>query len=158
MLGCQSSDTSLWVNFCAGLLHSCLQTCLWGNEFAVLLLQEWSYLRGGLTTLDQDYGWINNIHHDIGTHVIHHLFPQIPHYHLVEAVSSTDLLPFLRHSAERWMRKMILVITHKPCIDVSDWGSKAGAWKILQRAWEIWSFAFLPIWHPSKELETWSLC
>lgn len=51
--------------------------------------QEWSYLRGGLTTLDRDYGWINNIHHDIGTHVIHHLFPQIPHYHLVEAVSIT---------------------------------------------------------------------
>lgn len=51
--------------------------------------QEWSYLRGGLTTLDRDYGLINNIHHDIGTHVIHHLFPQIPHYNLVEAVSNT---------------------------------------------------------------------
>uniref|UniRef100_A0A0A9CPP1 Omega-3 fatty acid desaturase n=1 Tax=Arundo donax TaxID=35708 RepID=A0A0A9CPP1_ARUDO len=50
--------------------------------------EEWSYLRGGLTTVDRDYGWINNIHHNIGTHVIHHLFPQIPHYHLVEAVSS----------------------------------------------------------------------
>ncbi|XP_027090211.1 omega-3 fatty acid desaturase, endoplasmic reticulum-like [Coffea arabica] len=47
--------------------------------------QEWSYLRGGLTTVDRDYGLFNNIHHDIGTHVIHHLFPQIPHYHLVEA-------------------------------------------------------------------------
>jgi len=53
----------------------------------ILPKQEWSYLRGGLTTLDRDYGLINNIHHDIGTHVIHHLFPQIPHYHLVEAVS-----------------------------------------------------------------------
>ncbi|KAG2394906.1 Omega-3 fatty acid desaturase [Vigna angularis] len=50
--------------------------------------QEWSYLRGGLTTVDRDYGWINNVHHDIGTHVIHHLFPQIPHYHLVEATKS----------------------------------------------------------------------
>lgn len=47
--------------------------------------KEWSYLRGGLTTVDQDYGIFNKIHHDIGTHVIHHLFPQIPHYHLVEA-------------------------------------------------------------------------
>ncbi|KAI3461663.1 hypothetical protein Pfo_018326 [Paulownia fortunei] len=47
--------------------------------------KEWSYLRGGLTTVDRDYGLFNRIHHDIGTHVIHHLFPQIPHYHLVEA-------------------------------------------------------------------------
>ncbi|CAL4912056.1 unnamed protein product [Urochloa decumbens] len=50
--------------------------------------EEWSYLRGGLTTVDRDYGWINDIHHDIGTHVIHHLFPQIPHYHLVEATKA----------------------------------------------------------------------
>jgi hypothetical protein len=34
---------------------------------------EWSYLRGGLTTLDHDYGLFNKIHHDIGTHVVHHL-------------------------------------------------------------------------------------
>ncbi|KAI4318198.1 hypothetical protein L6164_025994 [Bauhinia variegata] len=50
--------------------------------------KEWSYLRGGLTTVDRDYGWINDIHHDIGTHVIHHLFPQIPHYHLVKATKA----------------------------------------------------------------------
>ncbi|GFZ13307.1 fatty acid desaturase 8 [Actinidia rufa] len=50
--------------------------------------KEWSYLRGGLTTVDRDYGWFNNIHHDIGTHVIHHLFPQIPHYHLIEATEA----------------------------------------------------------------------
>ncbi|KAD3338501.1 hypothetical protein R6Q59_026732 [Mikania micrantha] len=47
--------------------------------------KEWNYLRGGLTTVDRDYGMFNHIHHDIGTHVIHHLFPQIPHYHLTEA-------------------------------------------------------------------------
>ncbi|XP_009622725.1 omega-3 fatty acid desaturase, endoplasmic reticulum-like isoform X3 [Nicotiana tomentosiformis] len=50
--------------------------------------KEWSYLRGGLTTIDRDYGLFNNIQHDIGTHVIHHLFPQIPHYHLAEATKA----------------------------------------------------------------------
>lgn len=57
--------------------------------------QEWDYLRGGLTTVDRDYGWVNNIHHDIGTHVIHHLFPQIPHYHLIEAVHSLSFTLFV---------------------------------------------------------------
>lgn len=50
--------------------------------------KEWNFLRGGLTTLDRDYGVFNKIHHDIGTHVVHHLFPQIPHYHLVEATQA----------------------------------------------------------------------
>eukprot|EP00898_Chlorokybus_atmophyticus_P005317 jgi/Chlat1/5787/Chrsp387S09019 len=47
--------------------------------------EEWSYLRGGLSTIDRDYGLFNNIHHDIGTHVVHHIFPQIPHYNLIDA-------------------------------------------------------------------------
>ena len=28
------------------------------------------------------------VHHDIGTHVVHHLFPQIPHYNLCEATDA----------------------------------------------------------------------
>jgi omega-3 fatty acid desaturase (delta-15 desaturase) len=50
--------------------------------------EEWSYLRGGLTTLDQDFGIFNKIHHNIETHVVHHLFPQMPHYNLVEATNA----------------------------------------------------------------------
>ena len=38
---------------------------------------EWSYFRGGLSTIDRDYGIFNKLHHDIGTHVVHHLFPQV---------------------------------------------------------------------------------
>jgi len=49
---------------------------------------EWDYMRGGLSTIDRDYGIFNKIHHDIGTHVVHHLFPQIPHYHLCKATDA----------------------------------------------------------------------
>lgn len=48
--------------------HSCAHPC-----HAPHRGEEWSYLRGGLTTLDHDYGLFNKIHHDIGTHVVHHL-------------------------------------------------------------------------------------
>jgi len=43
-------------------------------------VQEWSYLRGGLSTIDRDFGVFNKIHHDI--------VPQIPHYHLEEATEA----------------------------------------------------------------------
>ena len=47
---------------------------------------EWTFLRGALSTVDRDYGIMNHLHHRIGsTHVCHHLFSQIPHYHAEEA-------------------------------------------------------------------------
>lgn len=50
----------------------------------------WSFLKGGLSTIDRSYGAIvDHLHHDIGTHMIHHLFfTKIPHYHLVEATDA----------------------------------------------------------------------
>ncbi|GAV66603.1 FA_desaturase domain-containing protein/DUF3474 domain-containing protein [Cephalotus follicularis] len=73
----------MWIDFVTYLHHH-------GHEQKLPWYRgkEWSYLRGGLTTIDRDYGWINKIQHDIGTHVVHHLFPQIPHYHLVEATKA----------------------------------------------------------------------
>jgi omega-6 fatty acid desaturase (delta-12 desaturase) len=55
---------------------------------------EWSYLRGALTTIDRDYGIADHLHHRIGcTHVLHHLFKRIPHYHAEEA--SAAIRPIL---------------------------------------------------------------
>jgi omega-6 fatty acid desaturase (delta-12 desaturase) len=48
--------------------------------------KEWDWLRGALATIDRDYGIWNHIcHHITDTHVVHHLFSNMPHYHALEA-------------------------------------------------------------------------
>lgn len=51
---------------------------------------EWDWLRGALATVDRDYGFVlNHLHHHIAdTHVAHHLFSQMPHYHAQEATEA----------------------------------------------------------------------
>ncbi|PRW57598.1 fatty acid delta-12 [Chlorella sorokiniana] len=51
---------------------------------------EWDWLRGALATVDRDYGWLlNTMHHHIqDTHVCHHLFSTMPHYHAQEATEA----------------------------------------------------------------------
>ncbi|XP_052163091.1 fatty acid desaturase DES2-like [Oryza glaberrima] len=47
---------------------------------------EWEWLRGSLATVDRDYGVLNRVLHNVtDTHVLHHLFPSMPHYHAMEA-------------------------------------------------------------------------
>jgi omega-6 fatty acid desaturase (delta-12 desaturase) len=49
----------------------------------------WNWLRGALTTVDRDYGILNVVHHHIGdTHIAHHLFHTMPHYHAQEATEA----------------------------------------------------------------------
>jgi omega-6 fatty acid desaturase / acyl-lipid omega-6 desaturase (Delta-12 desaturase) len=47
---------------------------------------EWDWLRGALATMDRDYGLLNRVLHNVtDTHVLHHIFPNMPHYHAMEA-------------------------------------------------------------------------
>lgn len=48
--------------------------------------KEWNFVRGALATVDRDYGFILNtvFHHINDTHVCHHLFSLVPHYHAQE--------------------------------------------------------------------------
>jgi len=44
------------------------------------------FLRGALATVDRNYGILNQWFHHIGdTHVCHHIFSKMPHYHSEEA-------------------------------------------------------------------------
>ncbi|GFY93612.1 fatty acid desaturase 2 [Actinidia rufa] len=50
---------------------------------------EWDWLRGALSTMDRDYGILNRVFHNItDTHVAHHLFSTMPHYHAMEATKA----------------------------------------------------------------------
>jgi acyl-lipid omega-3 desaturase len=48
----------------------------------------WYFLKGAISTIDRDYGFINHIHHNIGTHVAHHVFLNMPHYYLKDATEA----------------------------------------------------------------------
>lgn len=50
---------------------------------------EWDWFRGALATVDRDYGILNKVFHNItDTHVAHHLFSTMPHYHAMEATKA----------------------------------------------------------------------
>ncbi|CAH1439563.1 unnamed protein product [Lactuca virosa] len=50
---------------------------------------EWNWIKGALSTVDRDYGVLNKVFHNItDTHVLHHLFSYIPHYHAMEATKA----------------------------------------------------------------------
>ena len=52
--------------------------------------ESWNWLKGALCTVDRNYPeWINALQFDIGsTHVVHHLFSYLPHYHAREATEA----------------------------------------------------------------------
>ena len=85
-----------WLVITTFLHHQDVDAPWYGNT-------EWTYVKGNLSSIDRSYGYgINNIIHNIGTHQIHHLFPKIPHYKLVEAteVFRKEYPQFVRQSDE----------------------------------------------------------
>ena len=51
--------------------------------------KDWTRLKGALASVDRNYGPFNWLTHNIGNlHVIHHIFPTVPHYRLQEATDA----------------------------------------------------------------------
>jgi len=68
-------------------LHHTEPGTMWYNS------ENWNYVKGNLQSVDRVYGWLENLHHDIGSsHTTHHLFSAIPHYHLREAAAAVKPL------------------------------------------------------------------
>jgi omega-3 fatty acid desaturase (delta-15 desaturase) len=68
----------MWLSMVTYLHHTDIEVPWYRNS-------TWSFVKGALSTVDRKYGLIEPIHHNIGTHVVHHIFSKIPHYNLLEA-------------------------------------------------------------------------
>ena len=68
-----------WLVYITYLQHSDLRVPHYTAE-------EWTYVRGGLATIDRDFGAAINwwLHHINDSHVVHHLFSQMPFYNAIE--------------------------------------------------------------------------
>jgi omega-6 fatty acid desaturase (delta-12 desaturase) len=71
---------NMWLVLITKLQHT-------ANDVPVYDETTFSWVKGQLCTVDRDFGWILNtvLHHINDTHVAHHLFSKMPHYHAEEA-------------------------------------------------------------------------
>jgi omega-3 fatty acid desaturase (delta-15 desaturase) len=84
----------------------------------------WTFLKGAISTIDRDYGIFNHIHHDIGTHVAHHIFLNMPHYNLLKATEAIKpILGDYYYKSEVPIWKSLLH-SAKVCRFVPDEGAK----------------------------------
>ncbi|WP_206070238.1 fatty acid desaturase [Nodosilinea sp. P-1105] len=107
----------VWLDLVTFLHHSDSEIPWYRND-------DWHFLKGALSTIDRDYGWLNPIHHNIGTHVAHHIFLGIPHYHLKAATAAIKpvLGDYYRSSDEPIWRSFVR--SYWACHFVPDQGSK----------------------------------
>ena len=141
----------VYFSWIAGLLYICYE-CGFGNVFfyygapqlvcnyhvfVVTLLQhtdtyvphyrgeDWYWLRGALCAVDRSFGaWLDWIYHSANsTHVCHHLFPRIPHYHAGEATEAIIKVLGKHHMSDDTPILKALWRVYMHCKFVEDEGS-----------------------------------
>lgn len=71
-----------WLTFVTYMQHV-------SPEVPVYDTDDWTGLKGALATVDRNYGPFGWLTHYVGDkHVVHHIFPTIPHYHAAEATAA----------------------------------------------------------------------
>lgn len=89
---------AVWLTFVTYMQHVSPEVPVYDDT-------EWTGLHGALATVDRNYFPFNWLTHRIGDcHVVHHLFPTIPHYHAKEATDSIKPLLGAHYlSSQRWV-------------------------------------------------------
>eukprot|EP01122_Echinamoeba_exundans_P012632 TRINITY_DN532_c0_g1_i1.p1 TRINITY_DN532_c0_g1~~TRINITY_DN532_c0_g1_i1.p1 ORF type:complete len:376 (-),score=37.52 TRINITY_DN532_c0_g1_i1:22-1149(-) len=84
--------------------------------------KDWTWLRGQLTTIDRSFGWFFDtfFHHIQDTHVCHHLFSRLPHYHAQEATQALakKLGPYYQRCEDSVVTQTVECFTD--CVFVED--------------------------------------
>lgn len=107
----------VWLDLVTYLHHTVPELPWYRND-------DWFFLKGALSTIDHDYGFINNIHHNIGTHVAHHIFSNMPHYHLKTATEAIKPILGEYYHASTEPIWTLLWRSMRTCHYVADHGSK----------------------------------
>merc|ERR1712023_63700 len=111
--------TNAWLVLYTWLQHTEESIPHWGEGKG-----NWTWLKGAaLGTIDREYGIFDWFHHHIGsTHVCHHIFFKLPHYHAQEAtLHLKKKLGFMyNHNPEFWVNSMWKVAKTCHYVDAVD--------------------------------------
>ncbi|EPY28965.1 omega-6 fatty acid desaturase (delta-12 desaturase) [Angomonas deanei] len=116
----------LWVNFwllyITYMQHSDIRLPHYSHD-------EWTFVRGAIAAVDRDYGWLLNewLHHINDSHVVHHIFSQVPFYHAItitrkhikEILGDTyivDNRPLLKSLRKTWTDCRYVVPSEGVCV------------------------------------------
>jgi len=94
--------TNAWLVLYTWLQHTDPSVPQYGED-------EWTFVKGALTTIDRSYGIFCFFHHKIGsTHVTHHFFHEIPFYNGDEATAAIKefLGPLYNYDPTPWYKAM----------------------------------------------------
>jgi len=94
--------TNAWLVLYTWLQHTDPSVPQYGDD-------EWTFVKGALTTIDRPYGIFDFFHHKIGsTHVAHHFFHEIPFYNGDEATLALKeyLGPLYNYDPTPWYKAM----------------------------------------------------